>query len=86
MTHNAEMANQRRVQCTMCEKWVSSKEELKRHMKRHTDQPMKCPYCDKMSPNRLALNCHVKGVHEYQAIFKCNLCDKTFKRAVALKV
>lgn len=74
-----------RVQCNYCRAWLKNRSSLNKHIKTHTDQPQKCEICNKMKPNRAALNHHKRTVHS-APIHQCNICDKTFKRSLALTV
>lgn len=74
-----------KVQCTICDSWLSNRYTLKTHMQNHSSEPQKCPQCDKVSPNHHALMCHIKEVHTIPK-FQCEHCDKRFKMASALKV
>lgn len=83
--HTSE-AEKKEVQCDICQKWYRDKRSIKRHMEVHTDASVKCPSCDKISPNRKALGKHIRRVHEYKAIYSCHLCNKSFKLTEELKV
>lgn len=74
-----------KVQCDICSSWFLNRQRLKAHMARHTAQPVKCDKCDKISPNRSALESHMRSVHA-DADFKCHLCPKVFKYPLSLKV
>lgn len=74
-----------KVQCSYCGEWLKNRGSLSKHVKRHTDTPQKCKFCDKVKPNRSALTHHVRLVHR-KAAYPCTLCDKTFKRPLALTV
>lgn len=59
---------------------------MREHLDKHVASPQQCPHCDKISPNPEALKGHIKRVHLMKKIFKCDLCNKSFKLALALKV
>lgn len=50
-----------RVQCEICDAWLSNRYILKEHMSRHNSEPQKCSQCDKISPNQAAL-CELNGL------------------------
>lgn len=81
MTHSS----QPRMQCTICGKWLKSKDSLRSQLRRHNDTQHACQYCQKKTPNRQALANHILYVHS-EKTHKCTLCDKTFKAAMGLKV
>lgn len=78
-----------RIKCPMpnCDSWLKDEDNLKVHLRRHNtdNESYKCPLCDKICPNRRALSSHKVYVHS-KAEFKCEHCDKSFKRAINLRV
>lgn len=72
-----------RAQCTLCGVWLKTKKILQKHMKMHTDTPEKCPYCEKIKPNRSSMTHHIHAVHS-DAKYTCTICDKAFKRMLSL--
>lgn len=56
---------------------------LRRHTKRHSESNVKCPLCQKVSPNRAAMRSHMR-MHKHT--HKCSICEKSFARALGLKV
>lgn len=74
-----------RIQCNYCGVWLKNKGSLNKHIKTHTDTPQMCDICHKIKPNRSALNHHKRIVHS-EATHHCTICDKTFKRLLALTV
>lgn len=53
--HTDSSIRKTRVQCEICDAWLSNRYTLKDHMTRHNSGPQKCPQCDKISPNQNAL-------------------------------
>lgn len=78
-----------RIKCPYpdCDSWLKDKDNLKIHLRRHNpdNETYQCPLCDKICPNGRALSSHKVYVHSKE-IFKCEQCDKTFKKAISLKV
>lgn len=76
-----------RVQCDLCKEWLKDQSCFKKHYKRrHLQQPVACESCGHISPNLEALGRHKRNLHsERNTAHTCQLCDKTFKRAVYLK-
>lgn len=75
-----------RIVCKLCGKTFKDANILQKHMYRtHESQQFQCPHCPKMSPNRNALARHISSMHNC-TVHKCHLCNKEFKRAVALTV
>lgn len=85
MDHND--IQQPRVDCQLCGNSFKNERSLRKHMYKHRDegQTFQCPQCPKISHNRNALARHIRSVHNY-TVHKCHLCDREFKRAVALTV
>lgn len=75
-----------KFKCDICDAWLTNRYTLKTHMLNHSADPIKCPHCDKMSPNSGALNQHIQKFHLQQPIHKCNLCGKSFKELTSLRV
>lgn len=78
-----------RLKCPMenCESWLKDEDSLKNHIQRtHLDnKEYNCPECDRVFPNRSSLWSHKHYFHTKQ-VFRCEQCDKTFKKALTLKV
>lgn len=75
-----------RIICQVCGKSFKDARIKQKHVERtHESHQLLCPHCPKISPNRNALSRHIQSVHIY-TVHKCHLCDKEFKRAVALTV
>lgn len=58
--HKESPVRSERVQCEICDKWLSNRYTLKDHMIRHNSEPQRCSQCDKVSPNQAAL-CELNG-------------------------
>lgn len=58
---------------------------MKKHIKRHIENPETCEFCGKVAPNKGALRNHIRYMHELGRKFQCNLCDKSFKTSIVLK-
>lgn len=78
-----------RVKCTYpnCGRWLKDEDNLKSHMQLHNlaGKTYKCSECDKQCPNRRALTNHRRYAHS-SSNFRCEECDKTFKKAISLRV
>ncbi|XP_055325845.1 zinc finger protein 431-like [Sitodiplosis mosellana] len=74
-----------KFQCDICNGWYASKSVLKTHKMKHNPDPQKCNQCDKVCPNSVALDEHIRRNHS-GTIFNCHLCEKSFKLQVTLKV
>lgn len=76
-----------RVSCDKCGDSFKHMRNLKRHMKKHNEagKIFQCPHCAKLSPSRAALSVHIASVHS-KPMLECHLCDKKFKRTLALTV
>ncbi|KAG4071025.1 hypothetical protein HA402_001462 [Bradysia odoriphaga] len=76
-----------KAQCEKCGAWLKHELSLRKHMKRCPQSncvPVNCPICDKVLPNRPALNCHISNNHGTRR-HQCTFCDKTFKTPKSLK-
>lgn len=74
-----------RAFCDICGNSFKSEETRDRHVKVHQEQSVKCPHCDKISPNKNALKSHIVSVHSKPTL-ECHFCVKKFKNRLALKV
>lgn len=80
-----------KVQCQICGLWVKHEYRLKIHMKNHeeNDEPDNkeyfCNYCGIKKNTKKALVSHVGYIHLSERKFKCNVCEKAFKREIELK-
>ena len=78
MVHTSE----KRFQCDKCDYRTSDKQQLKRHMYTHSDDPMegrkfKCEICHKAFFTNQELKQHLM-VHGGIKPYKCKLCSGTF--------
>ncbi|XP_013116977.1 transcription factor grauzone [Stomoxys calcitrans] len=77
------------VKCDDCGLILAGPLNLKRH--RDLQHPVggkrdyTCHICRKISPNLRALKKHIRCTHEMGYNYKCNLCEKAFKRSDNLK-
>lgn len=74
------------LQCNICEKKLSNCYSLKAHLKRHSSEPLECPYCNQYKLNKGALRKHIKFVHNMDNSLLCRFCDKAFETSMALEV
>lgn len=87
-THILDIHNISKVECKECGEWVKNERSLQVHMhrKHRKDNVVyKCVICEYIAPNKYALSCHKYDVHINTHKYKCNLCDKAFKRNFSLK-
>lgn len=76
-----------RVQCHICSKWVSGRQNLKTHvniMHSEKNKPVTCNICKHTYPNVRAMASHKRRVHVEEK-FECEFCGKKFKRKIYLK-
>eukprot|EP00102_Acyrthosiphon_pisum_P015783 XP_008186494.1 PREDICTED: gastrula zinc finger protein XlCGF62.1-like [Acyrthosiphon pisum] len=73
--------------CQKCNKVLSSKGTLKRHIKMHTDKrtKFKCEICNRTFFHESDLKYHQKTIHEDNSSIKCTLCEKTYSTKKLLK-
>lgn len=78
------------ISCDICGLKMTDHGGLKRHKEtQHPEGGKKdypCHLCTKISPTIKAHKRHVQYKHELGYNFKCNICDKAFKRSCALTV
>ncbi|XP_055586462.1 transcription factor grauzone-like [Uranotaenia lowii] len=79
-----ENPDQLKMQCQHCLKWFKNRDYWRAHVRLHVVGEIKCELCDRVCPNRVAYRSHWKHVHGNKS-FKCDWCDKTFKKALNLK-
>ena len=57
----------RKMQCKVCDKWISSENNMKGHQNMHMGiKPFKCTYCDRSYQNRGNMKSHCKEAHAEQ--------------------
>lgn len=74
-----------RFQCTVCGLWLKTKRILVKHTEKHDGRTYPCKVCGKQSASKSALQSHMSYVHDLARKHACTLCDKSFKKAIALK-
>jgi Zinc finger, C2H2 type/C2H2-type zinc finger/Zinc-finger of C2H2 type len=78
-----------RVQCKACKKWMQEC-SVNSHAQCCRERPDKmtyiCDICQKECPSIRALQGHKRYVHVKERSFQCTICEKSFKRALNLKV
>jgi len=72
--------------CNICDQMLSSKYEVQKHLKTHSNIKIDCGQCGKHFLSQQALKQHVSIKHEGIRAFSCNTCSKTFPRRSALRV
>lgn len=72
--------------CKYCRKVLASKQSLRGHLRIHSGQFFKCDYidCSRKFTRKADLKYHI-NTHTGQALFKCNLCPKTYSRKCLLR-
>lgn len=76
-------------QCTICNTWYRNLAGLKTHIKNmhhNIETEHRCTICNKVSTTHRALKRHIYLNHKCEKRFKCNMCDKAFKRGQDLRV
>lgn len=76
------------VKCGFCGKLFRNKNLVRLHAKNmHEQQGIvhECPQCQKHLPTSFALRHHISYHHNF-TLHKCDICDKAFKKAEALRV
>ncbi|XP_055918364.1 zinc finger protein 236-like [Eupeodes corollae] len=76
---------QPRFQCNICGMWLKTKRILVKHIEKHDGITYPCKICGKHSASKGALQSHMSYVHDLSRKYSCTLCEKSFKKAVALK-
>lgn len=74
-----------RVQCDICQRWLKNHHILRIHKQYHQTTPLECRHCGKIKYNNRSMKVHITAAHSTRK-HKCNLCDKTFRRPISLKV
>lgn len=88
MPISAELQNARskRVQCTVCNKWLVSQSSLNMHMQSHTGQKShQCDICEKYFVRKADMHRHRKR-HLSITLYPCSFCQSTYTRKNILKV
>ena len=80
ITHGRE-----RVPCPLCQKEISSKYRLKRHMKVHSKAYtyQQCPHCPQQFTTAYNLKVHLR-IHSGEKPYKCQMCDVAFAQRNSL--
>jgi len=82
--HNQTVRSVNILQCIECDKPLSKRCNLLRHIYRVTEISYNCVQCPKKYKYRSHLLEHVRSVHELKR-FKCHLCDKEFNYQSSVK-
>ncbi|XP_037945421.1 zinc finger protein 729-like [Teleopsis dalmanni] len=75
-------------QCPICHAWLKNAPGLRKHILGMHDTSgveHRCPICSKVSSNAQALKRHIFFNHKCERKYKCNMCEKAFKRPTNLK-
>ena len=70
--------HQREFSCDHCRYSISSKKELKEHVKMCHPKDIRCKLCDTAFEENHMLEYHLQNVHNEKKSFKCNDCERTF--------
>lgn len=77
------------AQCQICGRWLKDERSLYKHMYKHRDESsgrtFVCNICGADKPTKQTLNSHIR-YHHPAKMHKCTLCEKEFKRMLALEV
>lgn len=74
-----------KVQCGTCGALLADEQNLRKHQERHNQVAVACDLCGRVTPNQFALAAHMRSMHSTKE-FPCTMCDKSFKRAIGLRV
>lgn len=77
-----------KIECTICNKQLSSTESVKRHMSVHEKKrkkKYKCQICSCKYFHESDLVYHVKTTHEQTDKIKCTQCEKLYKTEKLMK-
>ncbi|GFY44339.1 hypothetical protein TNIN_78301 [Trichonephila inaurata madagascariensis] len=81
LEYNCMNTKEKSFQCGVCEKKLSSKQALVRHMHLHTGtHPYRCSVCWKGFNQSSTLNEHLR-THSGEKPFHCNMCQKCFSKS-----
>lgn len=79
------VSDERKVECTQCDRRFFNAGELKRHMQVHTgERPHPCPYCNKRLSSPYALKGHIR-IHTNETPYSCPYCPMAFKQRVSMR-
>ena len=78
---NRKFHNCKKYYCEQCGKCLSTKSDLKRHVKivHEKRKEFTCDICEKSFGHRPHLQRHIKSVHEGKKDVKCQKCRKNFR-------
>ncbi|TMW48417.1 hypothetical protein DOY81_006507 [Sarcophaga bullata] len=71
---------QRPYVCDICGKDYLMMEHLKAHAIIHSQEYFQCDICQHKFATHKTLRTHIKTIHEDEPRFKCNFCEKAFRR------
>ncbi|XP_072024202.1 uncharacterized protein [Amphiura filiformis] len=70
-------SDKRHFPCSKCSYRAKVKKDLKKHERTHSEDTVKCKYCDKQFKNALNLKYH-EAIHTGNKRYKCSYCDARF--------
>uniref|UniRef100_A0A8C6WIE7 C2H2-type domain-containing protein n=1 Tax=Neogobius melanostomus TaxID=47308 RepID=A0A8C6WIE7_9GOBI len=80
-----DAAEQKKHQCSVCNKRFGDKSKLQRHIRVHTgDKPFRCSSCEKAFTQKVTLDKHMR-THTGEKPFTCPTCETKFARDSTLK-
>lgn len=71
--------------CKFCSKKFKREENLKCHLKIHSQTAPKCPYCGRQFARKGNLRQHIL-IHTNERPFKCTYCDMSFRQQHVLSI
>ncbi|XP_055019966.1 zinc finger protein 271-like isoform X3 [Boleophthalmus pectinirostris] len=78
MSGTAEGAEDKKHQCSVCQKRFGTKWNLQRHTGIHTgEKPFSCSTCKRSFTTKVILAQHVK-MHQCKRLYNCSMCEETF--------